>query len=246
MKVVTNYAEVRAEMEKRGLWEFFSHAKQHNRMVTRDLEVFFGQFDYPEPEKNFLVWFRYEEHERATYEHLVQVVTEKGNDPDGLWEMEKFLAAQRYSKQQGGSPASTRPASEEGQPLYVLRDKQGRLACVHIPWVAQKYGVKRLIMFIATKSLARRARQPGQKIVLLQPAEVKWVVNQPKYQDTPKKWFALLVERNGEPYCVALQQNESADQPQREPEHLTQGKHELPGLFNMPRGVGKSYPWWCN
>jgi hypothetical protein len=246
MKVVKDYVTVQTELQKRGLWEFFSNIKQHNRMLTRDLEVFYGQFDYPEMQKNFLVWFRYDEAERAAYEHLVQVVAENGKDAEGLWEIEKFLAAQRYSKQQGDSPTNTRPTSDEGRPLYVLKDKQGRLASVHVPWIAQKHGVKRIVLFIASKSLARRARAPGQKIVLLQPAEVQWVIDQPKYQDTPKKWLALVIEKNGQPYCVVLGQDENAHEPPREPEQLTHGKHQLPGMFNACWGSGKSFPWRWN
>ena len=136
--------------------------------------------------------------------------------------------------------------SDEGRPLYVLKDKQGRLAAVHIPWIAQKHGVNRIVLFIASKSLARRAREPGQKIVLLQPAEVRWIVNQPQYQDTPEKWLALLVEQAGESYCMVAGQDESADKPQQEPEHLTQGRHQLPGMFDSIWGSGKTRAWRWN
>ena len=254
MKVVKDYVAVKAELEKRGLWGLFSSMKQHNRTLTRDLEVFYGQFDYPEPRCNFLVWFRYEEQERDVYENLVQHLTEGGNDAAAFGEINKFLADNRLSKQQVDpgvtsppfDPPASSPAMTGQEALYVLKDKQGRLAAVHIPWIAKKHGVNRIVMFIATKSLARRSRKPGQKIVLLQPAEVRWVINQPKYQDTPTKWFALLVERDGEPYCVVLGQDETTDKPQQEPEHLTKGKHQLPGMFDTFWGSGKSRHWRWN
>lgn len=90
MRVVSDYAAVRAEMEKRGFWKKFAESSLPIRTVIGDLEVFYEQRGYAKPESNFIVWFRFEKHEQDRYQNLVQELARRC--PDGGVELMQFLA----------------------------------------------------------------------------------------------------------------------------------------------------------
>jgi hypothetical protein len=99
MKVVKDYPVVRAELQKRGLWEKFAETSMPIRMVVGDLEVFYEQRGSQKPAVDFIAWFRFEARERDRYENLVRELARRS--PDGSAELVKFL--QRKTGEQSPS-----------------------------------------------------------------------------------------------------------------------------------------------